>query len=400
MVDGKRIQLKNEDIKKFIQAYILEYRTFLEENYPQSKNDFPLYAGYPFDVKAYVSEKSTLIVYKYNAPSLRIEVVEVNRVPDRKTVQENAIQGYSSAYLSRIINKPQDVARKDILAYEAHEKEYEEQQEYYEQLDAEAEVDATINHYLNYLESSYNVKKKTSEEKRNEIYSAIKLVYERMDYYDAYLRTGCDTLFQVMFELNADIESSIFLSIHGKYRPANALLRRWLETTIHSLYFDFELKRYNKNTKTYESTLKKRNNWLKKPRHIRFTGDDFSILAILIDPDTDYIATQLLKETTSYFSEQSFRRYVENLYRNLSKYVHYGGMIPSEDELLLEFAEYNEKLFREWYVKLNRINEICNILTLLKFPEMLTLYEEYKEERFPTLKEKQMRKLKELLKIK
>ena len=427
MVDGKRTQqLKKEDIKMFLQAYISEYRTFLEENYPQRKNDFSLYAGYPLDIKAYVSEKSTLIVYKFDAPSLRIKVVAVDCVPNRETIQKDASEGYLNAYLSRIINKPQDVARQKILseiAYEEYEKqqeeyyakldeeyerqqeeyyakldeEYEKQQEYYDKLYEEAEVDATIKGYLDYLETAYDVKKETSEQKRNEIYSAINLVNEHTDYYFGYLKTGCTTLFAVMFELNEDIESSIFLSIHGKYRPANALLRRWLETTIYALYFDFELKKYNKNTKTYEKTLEKRNKWLKKPYHLRFTGDNFSILAIVIDPDTDYIAMQLMKKTTSDFSKSSFRRYVENIYRLLSKSVHYGGMNLLEDGLpVLGFAEYNEKLFREWYVKLKRIHEICNILTLLKFPEMLTL----QQERFPTLEEKQMRKLKELLKIK
>jgi len=43
---------------------------------------------------------------------------------------------------------------------------------------------------------------------------------------------GYETLDDVLFDVTEDIEMSIFLSIHSKYRPANALLRRWLETAI------------------------------------------------------------------------------------------------------------------------------------------------------------------------
>jgi uncharacterized protein YjgD (DUF1641 family) len=257
------------------------------------------------------------------------------------------------------------VAKQDILT-EFEEKHYEEhteaENEYYNKLYGE-HVEQVIDAYLNHLGSAYAVKKKTSEEKRNEICNVIKLV-DKTRMYHTYSnpKVGCVTILLVMLDFWKDIDASIFLSVHGKYRPANALLRRWLETFITALYFDAELKKCDKDI------IKKRDEWLKEAPHRRFTGNG-SILGTLIDPDTDDIATQLMNETTS-FSHSSFREYVKSLYGNLSKHVHFGGQHSLEDWPKCGFAEYDEKLFEEWYDRLNQINEICNILTLLKFPEI------------------------------
>ena len=236
----------------------------------------------------------------------------------------------------------------------------------------EEQVDAAMASYLEYfLKLFYDAKEETLEEKRNEMYNVIKLV-DKTRIYHTYSnpKVGCVTILCVMLDFWRDIDASIFLSVHGKYGPANALLRRWLETFITALYFDAELKKCDKDTELYKDIIKKRDKWLKKAPHRRFTGNECSVLSTLIDPDTDDMATQLMKETTS-FSHSSFRGCVESLYRNLSKHVHFGGQ-PSllEDWLKRGFAEYDEKLFEEWYDGLNQINEICNILTLLKFPEI------------------------------
>lgn len=263
------------------------------------------------------------------------------------------------------------MAKQDILT-EFEEKQYEEhieaEKEYYTKL-YEERVEHVVDHYLNHLGSAYAVKKKTSEEKRNEIYNVIKLV-DKTRIYHTYSnpKVGCVTILCVMLDFWRDIDASIFLSVHGKYGPANALLRRWLETFITALYFDSELKKCDKDTELYKDIIKKRDEWRKEAPHRRFTGKG-SVLSTLIDPHTDDRATQLMKETTS-FSHSSFRSYVESLYRNLSKHVHFGGQPSLEDELTHDFDEYDEKLFEEWYDRLNQINEICNILTLLKFPEI------------------------------
>jgi hypothetical protein len=349
------------------------------------------------------------------------------------------------------------VAKQDILN-EFEEKEYKEhieaENEYYTKLDEER-VEHVVDHYLNHLGSAYAVKKKTSEEKRNEIYNVIELANKTRMYHKAYSnpKVGCVTILCVMLDFWRDLDASIFLSVHGKYGPANALLRRWLEIFITALYFDAELKRWDEGSKKYKDTIEKRDRWFKGTQHhrLQFTGDG-GIVHTLIDQHTENIATQLLKEKTYLFSwnkvpgndserllrylkenrntiwaenakicktdgdknirvckdensakitidekeekatleiggkmlhhhlkvkkenyglniHETFKTYVDDIFRKLSDYVHYGGGTPL-DELTRDSAEYDEKLFEEWYGRLNQINEICNILTLLKFPEI------------------------------
>lgn len=260
----------------------------------------------------------------------------------------------------------------------------------------ESKIDNSVKDYFNYFESSYNVNSKTLEEKRNDIYNAKKLVDKHIDYYSAYLITECSIISNVTFEYIEDIESSIFLSTHGKYKPAYALLRKWLETFIVALYFDSEIKRYKKNSKMREKINAESGKWLDGSKRInRFLGDEFSILGTVIDADIDDIARQLLIEKP-YFKDKPFNKYIEELYGSLSKNVHYGGMKLSWDDLSFDFATYKPKLFDDWFLKMNQIDEICNILILLKFPEMMDLRETHRE-RFPTLEKNQMTELRQLL---
>ena len=341
-----------------------------------------------------------------------------------------------------------------------------------------AEIDDTIKNFMGYLSSPHNVKK-CLDEKTTEIYSAILLSIEHRDCDSAYSITGCDTFAEVLFELNNDIEMSIFLSIHGMYRPANVLLRRWLETTIYAFEYDSMLKN-SRNRNKYEDILGKSWDWLEKaPSNIKLNGtvnkDGF------IDDEIDNIAKQLLKEK-SYFEKSSylfswdeipindgdriieflkkelkikwaktenirkidgnktiivsnetkslslklndeiskvileidngkvyeftvktkngkliiyasFKKYIIDIYNDLSKSAHYDGI-----NIFGNYQpEYNKELFEEWYLKLNQINEICNILILLKFPEMLTLNKKHKET-FPSLELNQMKMLRGLFK--
>lgn len=396
------IKLKKEDVETFIQEYIASYRSFLESEYPNRKNEFAFYTGYPFEVKAYVSEKSTLITYKYNAPKLKIEVSEVDEIPDWQPLRKKlGVSVFANAHLSRIINKPQEVAEKTIFDVFQIEKYEEQQAELYEQAyheSVESEIEDTVDGYINYLDNAYTVKKETLVGHRNDIYSAVKLVNILEQYHSGFLIAGFETLADVVTELNKDIESSVFLSIHANYRPANTLLRRWLEGTFTALYFDFKLKNYKPTSKKYNKALKTSKKWLKaEPLHIGFNGNG-GVLETLIDTDTDDKATKLLNITHP-DNKTAFKSYVKNIYTELNKHVHYSGRISGSplDDLTFNFVEYDEKRFKNWYNKLNQIYEVFNIIILLKFPELIGLSKQYKSEyvNFPTLDENQLFKLKE-----
>ena len=394
--------LKKEDVEDFIREYISEYRTYLEEKHPNRKSDFPFYRKYPFDVKAYVSEKSTLITYKYNAPTLKIEVFEVDRVPDLRHLQKEAYVGiFANVYFSRIIDKPKGIAIRKIRANFFQEEYEREQAELYEKLHCEAveaEVNDTIKEYLNYLNHAYSVQYETLKKHKADLYEVTQLVSKHEQYYFAYLIAECDTLADVTTELTKDIESSIFLSVHANYRAANILLRRLLEVTISAIDFDFQLKRDKSKFKKYNKTVKKHDKWLKNPNLFHFIGNG-GFLSNLIDEDTNNKATQLLN--LSNYANENFEDYVINIYKELSNHIHYGGKSSGDtfDDFTIDFVEYDEMRFKEWYNKLNQIYEICNIVILLKFPEMIALSEKYENNyiSFPTLKSTQLSRLKEML---
>ena len=184
-----------------------------------------------------------------------------------------------------------------------NEEDYDEQREENCIKSINAEIEDTIKNFLEYSSSPHDVKK-SLDDKTTEIYSAILLSIKHRDYDSAYSITGCDTLAEVIFELNDDIEMSIFLSIHGMYRPANVLLRRWLDTTINAVEYDSMLKKYKSGKpKKYDNTLEKNFDWLEDPSPSRtFSGvvnkNGF------IDDGIDNTAMQLLDK--SYYFEKSY----------------------------------------------------------------------------------------------
>lgn len=279
-----------------------------------------------------------------------------------------------------------------------YEEDIEDQIDAYFQKIDEEEIDKTLKKFFNYMESSYEIKNRTLDEKSIDIYNTILLIDNHLSSTSSFFDTGFYNLATVLLEVNEDIEISTFLSVHGKYRPAKALLRRWLETTIHAIYHDWQIEKNSKNFSEYDTSIDYGWEWLTESPYSKFKGKK-GILDKLIDSNTDSIAQQLLNEK-SYFKYASFREYIETLYSNLSKCVHFGGIdFESSDELNLEFAKYDKELFEEWYTYLNQINEICNILIFLKFPEILTLHKEHKVN-IPVLEKNQMTLLEKLLRSK
>ncbi len=261
--------------------------------------------------------------------------------------------------------------------------------------DAEAYVESEVSEFLNYFESTNKAKEDTRKNNKDAIHVAKKLVEKHRDCCSAYLTVGCEALAYANFEISEAIEASTFLSIHGMYRPANALLRFWLETALSALKFDYELKKCDEDTKTYEELLKERQKWLENPSHVPF-GGKCGILSTLIDPDTDYVATKLIEGETSNSERLTFKQRINILFRDLSKFVHFRGMPPIED-LKPAFAEYNREYFEKWYTTLNQINEICTIITVIKFREMITHSDECKKS-ILTLENKRMeKKIKDML---
>lgn len=413
MESEKRVSvpISKKTLEKFVEEYVGEYIRAVEKS-RTPKGLFPLYESYPFRVIAYVAPRKTLLEYRPKQEKFSVQVKKVEEMPkiDRK---KRYIGAFRNDYLLRVHKRAKEIAREDVLhgirEYEFYEESQEELDEYYDKQLAQYVHDyATyiIDGYVEYIESAYEVKKETVSRQRNEIYDIVKIIYHFRGYLvQALLMAQVSALFHVFDEVGQDMESSFFLAMHGKYKPANALLRRILETIMTALYFDSELRKCKPDSKTYKDMSQKKKKWIEESRKTspHFTGE-YGVLGRLIDPDTDYIATEILKVTTKHsldlHAKYPFRAFVRKTYTELCKFVHYGGL-GLGNRFSLEFARFNEKWFKRWVSRFKQLYEICNILVAIKFPEVLEKYEELQGklqpfEQVSLLTHEQVEKLKSL----
>lgn len=390
--------LSDEEIEEFIRGYINAYRKILEEEYPDRKEEDILYTTYPFEVRVFLSDTGITLDYIPNKTELKIEIKRMGETPSGKgEICESMV--YS--HLMRFLDNPEDKARRDITSYFEHEDmlKFEEErlsEEAEKQLEDHLEsLDIEIQPYLQYVSSIQKVFKKTKNKKINEILYTLHLQDIEVGLIHMYLRCKTFSLFDTLFDSKKILSSSIYLATTGLYIPAIALLRQYLEIKINALFFDSELKKYNKSSKTYAYIQKKKEKWISKGKSFRFTGE-YGVLGRLLDPDSDYHAIEIMRVQHKDFDKKNYRAYIEYIYSITSSFVHYGGDREEDNLLSLDFVEYNEKLFNEWYVKFTSIVEIFSLLFFLKFPEAIELKDEGVDYTIPELSTKQIEKIKEI----
>jgi len=362
----------DEEIVQFLTKYVNEFRRLAESEPDFVKKD-PLYSGYPHKIIVLVDEKGVTVEYEPNAKNFEIEIKRVNERPKYEKKPGIIQEGFANVYLKRIINQPELRAKRvieELHSYETFQEEEMERAEaewkHYEQ----EKLDYVVNGYNDYMKKAYTVHEKTVSDKKGELYHTIQFIQNESIVMETYFNLGCLTLFDTLDETMSDLESSMFLAVHGKYEPAMGLLRRYFETTLCSLYYDAELSSLKSTSKSYIALNSKKEKWLEKSFHMKFTGPD-GVLDKLLDPDTDYIAKEVVKRTTlpARALNSSFQTYVESKYQYLSKFIHYGGKRETADILRIDFAEFSEERFKEWDSSFHQLIEICNLLILLKFPK-------------------------------
>lgn len=250
----QEIVITNEEITNFLQKYVSEYRRLIEEKYPQLKGETSLYDGYPYEITVFTDKFSTSMVYELNSTAFSIKINKVEKTPELESKTGFLRESYVNIYLKRIMEEPELKAQRDIsdlIAFFEHEK----QEEEYAQIEWEKyeqeKLDETVEGYTNSLKKAYAVQEKTIHEMKASIYNLIQTIQNQSILLESYLKVGCLTLFDTLFETTNDLESSMFLALHGKYEPAMGLLRRYLETTLCSLYHDKEIAKYKVTSKTF-----------------------------------------------------------------------------------------------------------------------------------------------------
>jgi hypothetical protein len=374
--------LTKEDLKTFIEEYVAEYRRLVEESYREQKNLFPLYIYYPIRVVAYLTPTSTLLEYVPNVPNFEIAVEEIKELPQIDRKRKHYICAFKNDYLLRILKEAKKVAREDVRQifgeYEAYEEYQKELSEYYGRQYAQyvtEHIKDTVKGYSSYIASAYEVKTETMSKHEDEIYDVIQIIESMRAYLaEILLMESCEASFEVTEEVAQDMESSLFLAMHGKYVAANALLRRILENSLTALYFDDEVKKCKQGSRTYQKLCEKRDAWVKKSSKgsLSFTSE-YGVLGKLIDPDTDHVALKALEKTNP-TAPKTFGGYIKKIYGNLCKFVHYAGPGLVERFSLI-FAQFDEKKFEEWVSRLKQVLEIYYITLAVKFPDIVRNYE-------------------------
>jgi hypothetical protein len=374
--------ITKDELKTFIEEYVSEYRRLVEESYKDQKSLFPLSNYYPIRIIAYFSPTANLWEYIPNTPKFEVQVEEVGELPKPDRKNKHYIYGFRNDYLLKIVKEAKKVAREDVNRIISENENYEEYQkelsEYYDRQYIEyaaGHIEDTVKGYSSYIASAYEVKTETISKYESEIYDVVLIIESiRADLAETLLTSSCKASFEVIEEVAQDMESSLFLAMHGKYVPANALLRRILENTLTALYFDDEVRKCKVGSRTHQNECKKRDDWVKKSSKgaLSFTTE-YGVLGKLIDPDTDYAAKKALEKTNS-TPQKTFGEYVRKMYGELCKFVHYGGL-GLVDRVSFIFAQFDEKKFEEWVSRFKQVLEVYTLIVAVKFPDVLKDYE-------------------------
>lgn len=367
-------------LAEYFARYFKEYRKHLDQKYPSRKNDFTLYKDYPYEINVYTDEKATRVFADYGK-EFKVNVIEVGKVPGPREGKGKLLHMISNRYLSRILDKPENMAQLDVMSVFEHEemmeeealREMEDAEKYYEE-----EMDQQVKRWFEIIEKTKEVEKATLEKREKEVQAAILIAANQYSSFEIYEKIGY-ALFMASTDLSDTLDSSIFLAVNGKYRAALALLRRWLETVCIGVYYDNMLK--TARTPEKNSFYQEVQAWLARPKYHRFTGKG-GIISRLIDNDMESKGSQILKARPK-ATQTSFKKYIEEQYSELSKYIHSGGTTIFED--LIFFAEFDDALFIEWFNRFVEINTICGILIILKFPEIMKFYSTSELNGFPLL---------------
>ena len=225
-------------------------------------------------------------------------------------------------------------------------------QDYYQDLDHAFE---------NWIKQSSGVLSKSKEKKSNSIYAVTQMIIFQSSLFKVLLDCKAECVVEVFEDVEYDIKSSFFLALHGRYYSAMALLRRWLETILVAINFDTRLNLLDPNSKDYTNLEKIKNDWI-SGKQIEIIRGSNGVIISLLDKKTNSRASQL------YGTNFNFEEMVSKIYKDLCKFVHFGGIMAGED-LILGYSEFNDKNFDEWFILFCKIYEISIVISSLKYTD-------------------------------
>jgi len=353
--------IEPSEARQFLQQYTDAFRNLLDSKYRTHKNDFPLYTGWPFEIFAFIVPSGILVMYKTNAREFAIHVQAVKELPKERDFFP---QFYTNRHFRAATKKPQAEAEREIdlqLSLESMIEDYESQQS--ERMEREwlENVKFEVGYYLKYLASAYEVKKESFQNNVYELFDLLENVLRFQNRMETFAGIHAHSLILLHEQILDDMETSIFLAIHGKYGAANSTLRRVLEVGFRGIESDHRLAA---RPGTRPANLAE---WL-QDNDLSFAGSG-GIIERLLDQTTDTIVVSFFKKFRSR-EYASIRELVREMYRELSQYVHVE--LNSDRQIVLGFAEYDANLFEHWERTYSDVVLLVDLIFLLKFPSLFS----------------------------
>jgi len=352
------VKLPNDnEIEKSIRIFLQEYKKYVDNYSPEYKGDLPYYYEEKIEVLITISPKSTNIRVLSKE---KINKIIINHV-EEKSFDHSTGTSMVNWFFYHFLQFPIEYAKRNVESFVSYFKMQEEISDYeYEKylIDYNEEI---LGRYRNYFKKGNEIYEKTFSTLETECLEMCRILRTLEYLRISYIISPCISLNEVSPQIVRDVESSFFLAMQGKYIPAISLLRRWLDTFFSALFIDIQLC-CDPKSKKYEQWNNLKEEWLNGKNTLPNFSGRFGIIENIINPDVEYYFQQLIK------NEKKYCENTKKLYGNLSKYVHYGGI--KEDELIFDFAEYNEALFKTWFMYVNEIYKLCNLTLLYYFPNI------------------------------
>lgn len=206
------------------------------------------------------------------------------------------------------------------------------------------------------------------------------------DLYDALTSKypDSDVLDILTIETSANIDASIFLAVDGYYRQAITLLRCWLETSLYCLYFN-----------DHEVEFDKWSLGVLRPKQMSMPKNIDDLLKYLFQfgrfSKFDDIFEKRSKEKKIVLKFKTFREWINELYNELSAYVHGRGLYRSSLASISmrgKFHCYNKDTFLLWKKFFEYVLQISIIAHLLYDPKLLNRFTKRRKRVLDTLPDK------------
>ena len=357
------MKILEKEVIDFIRNYVSALKMLVEEKHQQIESTgirpwFPT----EFPVKAFVFlGKRGVIVNFDRADHFDVSVKRDER-PHTKSKWGEFIP---YPRFARIKDKASEKAESDIKHLLSLPKMIEEQeqemQSYYEALWIE-DMRYTAEHYVEFLSKAKEVVDKTKEAAIQELYDIVTVIQNHLSNYEYMLRVGCKALDRLYFMINSDLETSLFLALHGKYYSAMAILRKVLEVNIRCVYLD--------SLQNRVMAERQIDGWINGRRFPKKLVVD--TVNGIINDQVDQSLTSLLKRLTT-FENGSFKQSILSLYRELCVFVHLRPLTRWDADLKLSFSEFNLGKWRNYYLLFMKVIKLAEILLILKFSRIVSM---------------------------